>query len=332
MGVTIKDIAKSAGVSYSTVSKALRDSPLVKEPTKKKILEIANQLGYRPNAAARSLVSKRSHTIGVVWPTIERVTHSALITGLNKQLEKHSYTTLISINEMKSAIDTFNRYQVDAIVAFDEKNSTSDVSGSTVPIVTYGIAGRSSFPTVDVQRKQAIMKAVNYLLSMGHQKISYIGDLEDDHLQKEKVNGFIEAIQKAEDPSACPVISVSDLEQYNGYMAMRKLLEHPNRPTAIISGSHDLSHGCMQAIKEHSLTVPNDFSLISYDNIPATEAFEVPLSTTGVPLEIITEQLAAALIALIQEEDIQEAIYLKPELNITPSCRQLNEGAVNEED
>ncbi|WP_317951116.1 LacI family DNA-binding transcriptional regulator, partial [Rossellomorea marisflavi] len=99
MGVTIKDIAKAAGVSFSTVSKALRDSPLVKEPTKKRITDIAMELGYQPNAAARSLVSKKSHTIGIIWPTIEGTAHSSLITRLNTQLEQLSYTTLISINE-----------------------------------------------------------------------------------------------------------------------------------------------------------------------------------------------------------------------------------------
>ncbi|WP_173917210.1 LacI family DNA-binding transcriptional regulator [Halobacillus sp. Marseille-Q1614] len=324
MGVTIKDIAKTAGVSYSTVSKALRDSPLVKEPTKKRIIEIANQLGYRPNAAARSLVSKRSHTIGVVWPTIERVTHSALITGLNKQLEKHSYTTLISINDMQSAIDTFNRYQVDAIVAFDDKNSREPVE-STVPIVTYGIASHSSCPTVDVNRKQAIMKAVDYLASIGHQKIGYIGAMEEDHLQKEKVDGFTEAINHhTQDPSACPVISVSDLEQYNGYVAMRNFFDQPNRPTAIINGSHDLSRGCLRAIQEHGFSVPEDFSVISYDNIPSTETLEVPLSTVGVPINTITKILTDTLISVIQEENIEEAIYLDPELNITSSCRPIS--------
>ncbi len=328
MGVTIKDIAKSAGVSYSTVSKALRDSPLVKEPTKTKIIEIARQLGYQPNVAARSLVSKKSHTIGVIWPTIERVTHSALITGLNKQLEQLSYTTLISINEMEFAINTFNRYQVDAIVAFDDRNSR-EPANSTVPVVTYGIADDySPFPTVDVNRRQAIRSAVEYFISIGHKRICYVGDLlQEDRLQEEKVNGFKQAVQSfGLDPYYSRVISVSDLEQYDGYEAAKKLLHDPERPTAIISGSHDLSKGILRAIYESELSIPDDISIISYDNIPATENFEIPLSTVGVPLQMITEKLAEVLMSVINEEKTEDYIFLEPELKITESCQPINGG------
>lgn len=330
MGVTIKDIAKAADVSYSTVSKALRDSPLVKEPTKQKIIKIAHQLGYQPNVAARSLVSKKSQTIGVVWPTIERVTHSALVTGLNKQLEELSYTTLISINEMEDAINTFNRYQVDAIVAFNEKNSREPAK-STVPIVTYGIAHEDSpFPTVDVNRKQAIQTAVDHLARTGHRSISYIGDMvEEDHLQEEKVEGFRQAIKEHKrETISSSIIKVNDLASYDGYEAMKELLKKPDHPSAIISGSHDLSKGILRAIQEAGLSIPEDISIISYDNIPATEDLEVPLSTVGVPLSTITEKLSEVLITLINEEAVEQKIYLEPELNITQSCQTLNGGNI----
>ncbi|SDO32318.1 LacI family DNA-binding transcriptional regulator [Halobacillus aidingensis] len=322
MGVTIKDIAKAAEVSYSTVSKALRDSPLVKEPTKQKIIKIAAQLGYQPNVAARSLVSKKSHTIGIVWPTIERVTHSALITGLNKRLEELSYTTLISINDMEHAINTFNRYQVDAIVAFDERNS-QEPANSTVPIITYGIAHEESpFPTVDVNRKQAVRAAVNYLTEHGHEEITYIGGMTKvDHLQEEKVNGFLEAVQENGIAASSVVIAVEDLESYDGYEAMKKVCAAQAVPTAIISGSHDLSKGILRAVHEKGLSIPGDVSIISYDNIPATESFEVPLSTVGVPLHTITEKLADVVMRLISEEKVEQNIYLEPELKITESCQ-----------
>ncbi len=327
MGVTIKDIAKAADVSYSTVSKALRNSPLVKEPTKEKIIQIAKQLGYQPNVAARSLVSKKSYTIGVIWPTIERVTHSALITSLNKQLEELSYTTLISINEMEFAIETFNRYQVDAIVAFDEKNS-SEPANSTVPIVTYGLAHQDSpFPTVDVNRREAIFSAADYLISHGHQRISYIGAMHDqDHLQEEKVSGFTKAVlHHGLKAHTCPIVYVNDLEQYDGYDAARNLLHSSERPTAIISGSHDLSKGILRAIHEQELSIPNDLSIISYDNIPATEQFEIPLSTVGVPLETISNKIAEVLMDVVENKDIDHSIYLESELNITASCKPIEE-------
>lgn len=162
MNITIKDIAKQAGVSYSTVSKALRDSPLVKAPTKNKIISIAEELGYVPNIAARSLVQRKSFTIGVVWPTVERVTLSALITKINELLEERSYTTLLSINKVNTAISTFIRFQVDAIIVFAENEEDSDVVmkyQSKVPILYYGNKENLEYPTIDVNRRLEIGRA-----------------------------------------------------------------------------------------------------------------------------------------------------------------------------
>ncbi|TDL34265.1 LacI family transcriptional regulator [Jeotgalibacillus sp. S-D1] len=325
MGVTIKDVAKAAGVSYSTVSKALRDSPLVKEPTKKHITEIASKLGYQPNAAARSLVSKKSHTIGIVWPTIERVAHASLITSMNKQLEQLSYTSLISINEMEFAVNVFNRYQVDAILVFNDGCSEQN-HASTVPLVTYGIAHSATVsPTVDVQRKKAIFLAAEYLQSIGHRKISYIGAIdEEDCMQLEKEKGFKLAInQLGLETYEDQVIHVSGLEQYDGYSAAKELLSKPGKPTAIISASHDLTKGILRALHEQNLSVPADLSLISYDNIPESYDLDVPISTVGVPLEKITEKLADVLMDVIDNSISENVIYLEPELQVSKSCKPI---------
>ncbi|WP_053219940.1 LacI family DNA-binding transcriptional regulator [Virgibacillus senegalensis] len=325
MGVTIKDIAKSAGVSYSTVSKALRDSPLVKEPTKKRITELAKQLGYQPNVAARSLVSKKSFTIGVVWPTIERAAHAALITKLNQKLEQLSYTTLISINELEDAVKTFNRYQVDAILAFEEGTGQSSVE-ALVPMVTYGIASRDSTNAViDANRRKAIKAAVEHLIDTGHRHIEYVGAmLESDRLQADKVKGFQEAVSEAKPLIKAQLNQVSGLEQYDGYAAAKKILQQPDLPTAIVSGSHDLSKGVIRAFHEQGFSIPEDVSIIGYDNLPQTEDMEVSLSTVGVPLDTIADELAKALMAVIEDKPLDPAIYLEPELTLSSSCRPIS--------
>ncbi|PPA69925.1 LacI family DNA-binding transcriptional regulator [Jeotgalibacillus proteolyticus] len=324
MSVTIKDIARAAGVSYSTVSKALRNSPLVKEPTRKHIKKIADQLGYQPNAAARSLVSKKSHTIGIVWPTIERAAHSSLITSMNNRLEQLSYTSLISINEMEFAINVFNRYRVDAVLVFDD-GSNQGLSPSKVPVVSYGIAESSPFvPTVDVQRRKAIYLAAEYLHSIGHTKISYFGVMDTpDVMQREKAKGFDLAVEKFK-LEAFPTlhVPVSSLESYEGYLAAKKLMQQEVKPTAIISSSHDLTKGILRAFQELNVSVPEDMSFISYDTIPEVNELEVPISTVGVPLEIITEKLTEALMDVVVEHDSKEnIIYLEPGLSLRNSCK-----------
>ncbi|WEG13499.1 LacI family DNA-binding transcriptional regulator [Pullulanibacillus sp. KACC 23026] len=326
MSITIKDIAKAAGVSYSTVSKALRDSPLVKSPTKKRIKQIANELGYQPNLAARSLVSKRSNTIGVIWPTIERIVLSRLITKINKRLEEYDYTTLISINDVESALQIFNRYHVDAILAFDIQNLNPDLI-TNVPIVAYGISNQETlFPLVDVNRRKAIYKATHSLYELGHRHISYIGARINDHLQGEKVKGFKEALAELELPiTKNSIIYVNDFDQYDGYVAARYLLEASGeKPTAIISGTYELSKGLQQAIHEKNLTIPNDFSIISYDNIQNMHRLDMPLSTVGVPLDTITDKLTELLLDVIDEKEVANKIELEPELTITLSCRPLD--------
>lgn len=254
-------------------------------------MAVAKELGYQPNIAARSLVSKKSFTIGVVWPTIEQTVLSKLITTINKELEELSYTTLISINEVESALKIFSRYQVDAILAFDTSQSIVS-SHSAVPIVMHGLANKQTpYPVIDVNRQKATYHAVQYLHKIGHHYISYIGDVESDELQKEKVKGFEEAILELELPTfSFQKIRVNNFDQYDGYEAAKQLLTLPKRPTAILTGSYDLARGALQAISESKLSIPNDISIISYDNFPALEHFDMPLSTVGVPLDKISKK------------------------------------------
>lgn len=328
MSITIKDIAKQAGVSYSTVSKALRDSPLVKTPTKNKIIAIAEELGYVPNIAARSLVQKKSYTIGVVWPTVERVAPAALITRINELLEQHSYTTLLSINKVDTAIATFNRFQVDAIIVFAEsEDEGKDIQKvySKVPILYYGIKENVDFPTIDVNRRLALKIAVNHLITLGHNKIAYIGEIDTkDPLQKEKYLGYLEGmVENNLFVTSNLLAPTNGLDVYSGYLAAKSLFKNNDEITAIISGSFDLTRGVLRATEELGLEVPNKLSLISYDNIPQTENLDILFSKVGVPINRIAEQITETLLAIIEQQQEPETIILEPELNIGTSCKQL---------
>lgn len=305
MTVTIKDIARMAGVSYSTVSKALNDSPLVKERTKLKILEIARQMGYQPNIAAKSLVSKKSHTIGVLWPTVERVALSTLVTRINQELENRSYSMLLSINPVQAAIQLFNRFQVDGILVFDESDDpSSGPISSSVPVLCFGESGNRDLPCIDVDRRQAIFRAVRYLWEIGHRRITYIGDLSRKVNQQEKYLGFTDGIiQLGLTSNPDMVIDTKGLGWQEGYEAAKMMLRSPYRPTAIVSGSYDLAVGILRALKEANLQIPSDISLISYDNIPQMANLEVPLTVVGAPVEKIATGIVRSLLELIENPD-----------------------------
>jgi len=233
---------------------------------------------------------------------------------------------LLSINKTESAIATFNRFQVDAILVFGENEDAIQHSTikSTIPIVYYGIQANSRFPTIDVNRRIAIKLAANYLQDIGHQHIAFIGDLTDP-LQKDKLTGFLEAM-KLDNELELPnfIIPTKGLEVYDGYLAAKNLLSQDIPVTAIISGSYDLTRGILRATSELSLKIPDDLSIISYDNIPQFENLEVQLTTVGVPISRISQKISETLLAIMEDEPVDETIILDPELNIIDSCSPVN--------
>ncbi|WP_169082350.1 LacI family DNA-binding transcriptional regulator [Paenibacillus sp. PL91] len=331
--VTIKDIADRAGVSFSTVSKALRDSPLVQNKTKQHILAIAKEMGYQPNIAARNLVSRKSGAIGVVWPSIERAALSSLITKINEQLEKNGYITLLSISNLESAVEIFRRYQADAILVFgdqDRISSFNNLNPLQIPILTYGAAGYTPYSAVDVNRGQAVRLAVRHLAGLGHKHIAYIGEPRShDPLQTVKIEAFREEIDILGLPARSDaVLQMSGLEFHDGYMAARTMLERTPRPTAVISGGIDLTRGILRAIGEHGLRVPEDISVVSYDNLPQMEDIGVPMTVVGVAIATITSVIAATILELIDKPESLKTVYLEPELVVRASTCELQGGQV----
>ena len=322
--VTIKDIAERAGVSFSTVSKALRDSPLVQNKTKQHILSIAKEMGYQPNIAARSLVSKRSGAIGVVWPSIERAALSTLITKINEQLEKQGYVTLLSMSNIESAIEIFRRYQVDAILVFGDRDNVSssmNLNPLQIPVLTYGAAGYSPYSAVDVNRGHAVRLAVRHLAGLGHKDIAYIGNPQSpDPLQTVKIEAFTEELTRLGLPfDNDSILQMNGLEFHDGYMAARAMLDKPIRPTAVISGGIDLTRGILRAVGERGLTVPQDISIVSYDNLPQMEDLEIPMTVVGVAIATITSVIATTILELIETSDSLKTVYLEPELVVRAS-------------
>jgi LacI family transcriptional regulator len=324
VSITIKDIAERAGVSFSTVSKALNDSPLVHNNTKQRILDIALELGYQPNIAARRLVSNKSWTIGVVWPSVERFAPSALITRINNEMAKHNYTTLLSINQTELAIETFLRLQCDAILVFYDRegevvqNFTKQL---LIPILYYGVNGLTPFTTIDATRSKAIELAVEHLVSLGHHRIAYVGNTNSkDPLQSEKVTAFIKQMTHNHLPITMEsLLSMNSLDTYEGYMTTKQLLHSQERPTAIISGSYDLTKGILRAATELQIQVPEQLSIISYDNIQQMEELEVPMTAVGVNLTEIVDTTVQTLLKMINHKDPIPSIYLEPVLVVRAS-------------
>lgn len=324
MPITIKHIAEMAGVSYSTVSKALNDSPLVKPETKKKILSIAEEMGYEPNYAAQQLVRKQSRVIGLIWPTIERIAPATLLTRINEEITKNAYSMVLSINSIKESLEMFKRFNVDGVIVFDERNQ-EEFDTVSFPIVTYGVAKKKSIPVVDVNYQQAMDEAISYLFELGHRDIAYVGDFSlGDERQIEKYYGFKNAMAKLQLPaSGHNLINTNGLDWYDGYIATSRLLSSSFSPTAVIGGSYDISAGVVRALREANLVIPKDVSVISYDNVPQMANLEVPLTSVGVPVEDMAYHIVKTLLSYMRKEDTAPFINtLTPVITERNSCAQ----------
>lgn len=312
-----------AGVSYSTVSKALNNSSLVKEETKNKIVAIAEQMGYEPNFAAQKLVSKQTKIIGLIWPTIERVFLSTLVTKISEEINKTAYSMILSVDSIESAFNTFKKFQVDGIILFGEHTDVQ-IESPTIPFLSYG-AGKSAFthPIIDANHELAMDKAIHHLYELNHRKIAYIGDFStDDPMQLEKYNGFKNAMKKYSlDVSDNNLMNTGGLSWFDGYTAASRLLDNSTSVTAIIGGSYDISGGVIRAVKEKKLDIPGDISIISYDNIPQMANMEVPLTAIGVPIEQLANEIVQRIIRLIEGEELDlPVVKLTPQLKKRNSC------------
>lgn len=322
MKITIKDLAKHLGVSYSTVSKALNHNPLIKPETRDKVIQAAKELGYEPNYAAQRLVSKKSNVIGVIWPTLERVAPSALVTKINKEITNHHYSMLLSVDSIENSIDLFKRFQIDGAIVLNDRNVPLPESFS-IPVVTYGIKKDKSIPVVDVGYRSAIEKAVHYLHALGHVNIALIGDFSPiDDRQIDKYYGFLEAMKKEGlHVSGQNLINTGGLDWYNGYAATIRLMQSSYKPTAIIGATYDISAGIVRALIQSNYIIPKDISVISYDNIPQMNDIEVPLTSVGVPVEMIAEETVKLIIKYLNNPTtIPDSVTLTPLINERQSC------------
>lgn len=324
MSITIKDIARVAGVSYSTVSKALNNSPLVKDDTKRRITKLAEKMGYEPNFAAQKLVSNQTKIIGLIWPTVERVVLSTLVTKISEKINQTPYSMILSVDPIQPSLDTFRRFQVDGIILFEESGS-GIVKPNNIPLLAYGVTeeNKPSYPMVDPNHEQAMYEAVTYLSAMGHTKIAYIGDFSStDPMQIEKYNGFNRAMDAYElKVDKNHLINTDGLDWYDGYTATSKLLKLKNRPTAIVGGSYDISGGIVRGIQEQKLHIPRDISVISYDNIPQMANMEVPLTCIGVPVEQLATKIVQSIISLVEKDNLSPHVSkMTPKLYIRNSC------------
>ncbi|THF77078.1 LacI family DNA-binding transcriptional regulator [Cohnella fermenti] len=311
MAANIRDIARAAGVSVSTVSKALNEYPSVNAETREKVLRIARELRYEPNAAARALVGQRSMTLGVFLTTgLAHPFFASLLGGIDRALREKGYD-LIYLSQARlgpeySLVRHCRTRNVEGVLAFglqDTDLSFAELAEAELPAVFIDLDIKGSrIGMVTSDNAQAIREAVGRLHALGHRRIAYVAGLAGTYVEKLRKRGFRQGLEDhglAERPE---YVVGDDFTQASGYEAMQRLLALVERPTAVVCCSDLSALGAMQAAAERGLSVPGDISVVGFDDIEAARAGRPALTTIRQDMPGMGYAAVALLDRLITEE------------------------------
>ncbi|MDQ1913109.1 LacI family DNA-binding transcriptional regulator [Paenibacillus sp. GD4] len=335
MSVTIKDIAKLAGVSHTTVSRALNDSPLINPETKERIKALAHELDYTPNYSAKSLVLDRSYNLGLFFSTLHTGTSAGFlyesIKGVNDVIKDQYNLIVRGIDDYRS-YHKINRKSYDGLIVMSQSESDQAfieyVTQKDIPLVVLN----RRVDSVEVMNlvpddQSGAYQVVEYLLRMGHRRIGIIEGKTGFRSTLERRAGYEEAMRMYDATVHPELCMPGNYDAESGYASMLRMLKQPLRPTAVFCFNDDMALGAVKAIQEQGLTVPGDISVVGFDN-HLFSAFMTPsLTTVRRPIEAIGREGAAKLLSFIEKKQVERSTELyHTELVIRDSVKSL-EGA-----
>ena len=330
MPVTLHELAKAAGCSVSTVSRALNNSAhSVNEATRQRILALANELGYRPNMTARGLKMDRTFTIGLVVYNIASPFTPVLIRGIQEYLRQRDYFSIIISTDWDSDLESEAVHQllsrsIDGVIFVetwrDESNKTLDLANKPYAYV-YRLFDGEYPNSVIVDDVHGASLAVEHLAKLGHRRIAFINGPHGWAASKERLAGYQNVLTQYEIPPDPSMIEEGTWEVQSGYQAAKKFLEKTERPTAIFAANDLMALGAIYAIQDAGLNVPKDIAVVGYDDREIA-SISSPTITTVCPPSYEMGQLAAQLILdrLENQDEIKDPIRVQSRLIIRESC------------
>jgi LacI family transcriptional regulator len=322
VNITIYDVAREANVSMATVSRVVNGNPNVKPVTRKKVLEVIDRLGYRPNAVARGLASKKTTTVGVIIPDISNIFFAELARGIEDIATMYKYNIILSNSDQNHdkelhLLNTMLGKQVDGLV-FMGGNITeelvSEFEKSPVPIVLAGsIEASQTIPSVNIDYQQAAYEAIKEFIERGHQHIAYVvGPLHEPKNAEQSLKGYKNALKEANIPFNEELVIEGDYTYDSGLEAFDKLLEVTHKPTAILVGADEMALGVVHGAEDKGYSIPEDFEVITSDNTRLSLMVRPQLTTIVQPLYDLGAVAMRLLTKLMTKEEVEEQIVVLP--------------------
>jgi LacI family transcriptional regulator len=330
--VTLKDVALRAGVHPATASRALSPETmlLVSEDTARRVHDAAEELGYRPNPVARSLRTRRSHTVGVLIPDLNNPLFPPIVRGLEDRLAEAGYVALIGNTDgdderERIVFEQMRARHVDGFVlatAHLRSPLLAAAAQADLPIVLMNrMADDYSFPSVSADNERGIRMAVDHLVELGHRRIAHIAGPQDLSTGLSRYRGFTAAMEASGlpvDPGL--VVYAKSFSVEEGLRCCRELLGSASLCTAVAAANDMLAVGCYAALDEIGLACPDDMSVVGFNDMPFIDRLRPPLTTIRFPhYQVGTESASLLLERISRPGGPVKVLYLAPELIVRGS-------------
>ena len=332
---TIKDVAKKSNVSVATVSRIINNLDGYSEETRKKVIKVMEELGYKRNAIARNLKVRETRTIGVLRPRANTTYYVEILDGIEDCVQDNDYT-VITCNSGEDWDRTFeylnilSERQVDGLIICslpEREDLYKDIMELNIPIVLVStLSYRHMIPYVKVDDYQAAYSATNYLIKNGHKDIAIIsGPRYDSIAGITRINGYVQALRD-NDIEVNPNLIVEKGFGFNdGVEGMEELLNRKEKFTAIFAVSDNCAVGALSIAHKQGIKIPDDISIIGYDNTNIAEMSYPPLTTVGQPFYEMGRKAVEMLIKKITSNEKAESVIMPFEIIERDTVRNLYE-------
>lgn len=337
MSSTLKDIAIKTGVSVSTVSRVLHDNSnkyKISEETQEKVRQAAKELGYRINTLARGLRLQKTNEIGVIVPDIANPFFSAIIKSLAGELRKGGYNFIVydtdeDITIERSAIKSLLEKRVDGLIIASvgqEFSHIQKIRDVHIPLVMIDRCFDTlDIDSVSVDNVKGSLFAVNHLIKEGHTRIAFIQGLPGTYANETRLQGYTQALNDAGIEIDKHLIVGDDFRSLNGYLETKHLLKLSPPPTAIYTAGDLIALGALEACRENGVRIPDDISLVTFDDPVFTSYLSPALTAIEQPITKMTEMAVAMLYRRMRNpEDERRKVLLEPKLNVRNSVARLS--------
>ncbi len=295
------DVARLAGVSHQTVSRVLNEHPNVRPLTRERVLAAIRELAYRPNAAARTLVTRRTHTLGVITADTMLYGPTSMLYGFERAAHDTYFVSVASLpaldrRSMLDAVERFLGQGIEGIIVIATQDTAVAALGHVppeVPLVAVGCGTRASVTSVAIDNTAGAAAATRYLLGLGHRTVYHVAGPSSCLDAKERVVGWRQEIREAGVPE--PPALAGDWSAASGYQLGGQLAAEPAL-TAIICANDTKALGVNPALTERGLRVPDDVSVVGFDDVPEAGFFRPPLTTVRQDFGEVGRQALSTLV------------------------------------